>query len=95
MSHHTQSHQHQPKNKASTVQHPKPTDAAPAAAAKSAAKSAACSGGADECGCLPLVDHIRVRAYELSLARNGGAGDAAGDWCQAERELSGDVTRID
>ena len=85
MSRHTQSHQQHAQGKASTVQDPQHAAAAPAVAAK----SAGCSAGADECGCLPLADHIRARAYELSLARNGGEGDAAGDWCQAERELSG------
>jgi len=34
-------------------------------------------------------DRIRVRAYEIFLARNGGPGDAKSDWCQAERELNG------
>jgi hypothetical protein len=32
-------------------------------------------------------DRIRERAYEIFLARNGGPGDPAADWCQAEREL--------
>jgi len=30
---------------------------------------------------------ICKRAHELFLARNGGAGDAVSDWCQAEKEL--------
>jgi hypothetical protein len=34
-------------------------------------------------------DRIRIRAYEISMARNGGPGDATADWCQAERELNG------
>lgn len=34
-------------------------------------------------------DRIRIRAYEISVARNGGPGDATADWCQAERELNG------
>lgn len=34
-------------------------------------------------------DRIRIRAYEIFLARNGGPGDATADWCQAERELNG------
>lgn len=32
-------------------------------------------------------DCICKRAHELFLARNGGPGDAASDWCQAEKEL--------
>ncbi len=84
MSRHTQSHQQHAQGKASAVQDQRHAVAAPAAAVK----SAGCSAGSDESGCLPLADHIRARAYELSLARNGGEGDAEGDWCQAERELS-------
>ena len=34
-------------------------------------------------------EHIRIRAYEIYLARNGGPGDPAADWCQAELELIG------
>ena len=34
-------------------------------------------------------DRIRIRAYEIFMARNGGPGDATADWCQAERELNG------
>lgn len=34
-------------------------------------------------------ERIRVRAYEIYQARNGAPGDADSDWCQAERELSG------
>lgn len=32
-------------------------------------------------------DRIRMRAYELYEARNGGPGDADGDWYRAELEL--------
>ena len=37
------------------------------------------------------ADTIRTRAYEIYQKRdgNGGAGDAASDWLQAERELNG------
>lgn len=35
-------------------------------------------------------DLIRNRAYEIFLARKGGAGDHLSDWVQAERELCGD-----
>lgn len=36
-------------------------------------------------------DRIRARAFEIYQARNGngGQGDAASDWSQAERELNG------
>jgi hypothetical protein len=33
------------------------------------------------------ADRIRLRAYEIFKARNGGPGDASADWAQAEREL--------
>lgn len=36
----------------------------------------------------PLTDQIRVRAYYLSLERNGSAADPVGDWLRAERELT-------
>jgi hypothetical protein len=36
---------------------------------------------------MPTADHIRVRAFEISLSRHGGPGDATSDWTQAEREL--------
>ena len=32
---------------------------------------------------------IRRRAYEIFLARKGGAGDHVSDWLQAEQELNG------
>jgi len=34
-----------------------------------------------------IVDRIRIRAFEISKARNGGPGDERSDWLQAEREL--------
>jgi len=37
----------------------------------------------------PTEEQIRVRAFEIYLARNGGPGDAAADWAQAEAELTG------
>lgn len=37
-------------------------------------------------------DRIRVRAYQIYLARNGAPGDAESDWAQAERELNGQAT---
>lgn len=35
----------------------------------------------------PTADQIRCRAYCIYCARNGGPGDALGDWLSAEREL--------
>jgi len=34
-------------------------------------------------------EKIRLRAYEVYLARAGSPGDAQSDWLQAERELNG------
>ena len=34
----------------------------------------------------PAQDQIRLRAYEISKARNGGPGDALTDWNLAEHE---------
>jgi hypothetical protein len=34
------------------------------------------------------TEHIRVRAYYLSLERNGCAADPIADWLRAERELT-------
>jgi hypothetical protein len=36
----------------------------------------------------PTYDEIARRAYEISLERHGGPGDALSDWLQAERELA-------
>lgn len=36
---------------------------------------------------VPAVEEIRKRAYEIFLARDSSAGDAASDWFHAEREL--------
>jgi hypothetical protein len=36
----------------------------------------------------PTADCIRLRAYEISQARNGGPGNAAADWIQAEQEVA-------
>lgn len=35
----------------------------------------------------PSSEDIRTRAYEISQTRQGGSGNAADDWSQAEREL--------
>jgi len=37
----------------------------------------------------PVVDRIRLRAYEISIARNGGPGDELSDWVQAEHAVNG------
>jgi hypothetical protein len=37
----------------------------------------------------PNADQIRVRAYEIYLARGGEDGRDLSDWVEAERELSG------
>ena len=34
------------------------------------------------------TEHVRVRAYYLSLARNGCSPDPIADWLRAERELT-------
>jgi hypothetical protein len=37
-------------------------------------------------------EHIRVRAYYLSLERDNGSADPWADWLRAERELASDRT---
>lgn len=37
----------------------------------------------------PVVERIRLRAYEISITRNGEPGDELSDWVQAELELNG------
>ena len=34
---------------------------------------------------------IRIRAYEIYIARNGQPGDELSDWLQAEREIESQV----
>ena len=46
------------------------------------------SGGIDDRNGRSVEDRIRLRAYEISQARNGGPEDALADWVQAERELT-------
>lgn len=36
----------------------------------------------------PAADHIRIRAYEIFQARNGGPGNALADWIRAEQEVT-------
>jgi Protein of unknown function (DUF2934) len=52
------------------------------------AKDKPCAAEPDAGCCQPAADRIRVRAYEISKARNGGPGDALADWTQAEREVA-------
>jgi hypothetical protein len=40
-----------------------------------------------------LAEEIRVRAYELYLARGGAPGSEMDDWCEAEREVLSRRTR--
>jgi hypothetical protein len=40
----------------------------------------------------PTQEEIRVRAYELYIARGGADGHAMDDWIQAERELRARAT---
>jgi hypothetical protein len=40
-----------------------------------------------------LAEEIRVRAYELYLARGGAPGSEMDDWCDAEREILARRTR--
>ena len=36
---------------------------------------------------VPIAEMIRLRAYELFLARRGGSGNEVLDWLTAEREI--------
>ncbi len=49
-----------------------------------AAGAVAAAGGAGPVS----AEQIRLRAYELFLARGGAHGDDLADWLRAERELS-------
>lgn len=37
---------------------------------------------------MPTEEQIRMRAYEIHLARNGNPGSELDDWLQAESELT-------
>jgi hypothetical protein len=41
----------------------------------------------------PSDEQIRLRAYQIFLARDGAPGDAFSDWTQAERELMEELAR--
>ncbi len=43
-------------------------------------------------GASPSPEMIRLRAYEVFLARGGNGGDEVSDWLIAERELTGKAT---
>jgi Protein of unknown function (DUF2934) len=42
-------------------------------------------------GAAPSPEMIRVRAFEVFLARGGNDGDEVSDWLTAERELTGEA----
>ena len=42
-----------------------------------------------------IAEAIRLRAYELYLAREGAPGSEMDDWCEAEREVLARRTRQD
>ena len=42
----------------------------------------------------PTEEQIRMRAYEIYVARNGAPGDPNADWRQAEQELRGRMTLL-
>jgi hypothetical protein len=50
--------------------------------------AATTSNGVIEPPIMPSYEEIRVRAYELYLARGGAHGDDWNDWFVAEQELS-------
>jgi hypothetical protein len=91
MSSHTRSHQHQPQNSSNAVQPPQARQPLSPVMPDST-KPKDYTPGADARGSQPSAEHIRTRAYEISQARNGGAGNANSDWCQAEVELSATTT---
>ncbi len=42
----------------------------------------------------PTVEQIRLRAYEIYVARGAMPGDPEADWRQAEQELHGRMTLL-
>jgi hypothetical protein len=65
------------------------TKAAPPAATPPSDASAYNGNGA------PSVELIRLRAYEVFLARAGAPGDEVSDWLAAEREIMEKFTEYD
>jgi hypothetical protein len=41
----------------------------------------------------PTDEQIRLRAYQIFLARDGAPGDEFSDWTQAERELTEELAK--
>jgi len=56
------------------------------------AKSTQTNESAPANGDTSVEDRVRNRAYEIYLSREGGPGDALGDWLQAEREIGGETS---
>jgi len=63
------------------------TKAPEVANAPTAATPAAAAPVVNGNGGGPSAEIIRLRAYEVYCARNGGAGDELSDWLAAEREI--------
>ena len=66
---------------------PKPATATPRPRRRTA-KSTTPDAAITPASAIPTYEEIARRAYEISLERNGGPGDALSDWLQAERELA-------
>ena len=92
MSHHHQSHTHQPQNPSKAAQPIQPPSRPTSIATPGAAKPKPSTPSVDAGASRPSIDRIRTRAYEISQARNGGPGNATSDWLQAERELTAAMT---
>lgn len=74
--HHQSTHTNQANQKHASAPHASATDLR------------SCSSAAEAGSTQPGPESsIRLRAYEISQARNGGPGDATADWMQAEREV--------
>lgn len=72
-----------PSSSAQTASEPEGERRPPAAATPKKRKPAP-----DKPEIMTPPEHIRVRAYYLSLERNGSAVDPIADWLRAERELT-------
>jgi hypothetical protein len=51
------------------------------------ATTAPVANGNGRSGAAPSAELIRLRAYEVFVARGGAAGDELSDWLTAEREI--------
>jgi DUF2934 family protein len=67
---------------------PKPATATPRPRRRTAKSTTPDAAVSTPATVTPTYDEIARRAYEISLERNGGPGDALSDWLQAERELA-------